>query len=66
MLLALLSMTQPTVKRSRLVFFFAIVICREVINTVFDLAEKIDDDLLVDFANFSMDLGLLSIEGLTF
>ena len=29
-------------------------------NTVFDLVENIDDDLLVDFADFSLDLVLQS------
>ena len=40
-------------------------VCRGFL-TVFDQAEKIDDDLLVDFADLSMDLGLHSIEGLKF
>ena len=38
-------------------------ICLRFDDTVFDRAEKIDDDLLVDFADFGVDLVLQSIKG---
>ena len=38
-------------------------ICRGCDDSVFDQAKKIDDDLLVDFADFGVDLVLQSIEG---
>ena len=38
-------------------------ICYGFCDTVFDRVETIDDDLLVDFADFGLDMVLQCIEG---